>query len=380
MWYNDLRPTSDLIPNKYSLTFIDKVTGDQLLSETDKKRTLDHLVLLKEGIIKDIPRKKVDDNIILASWNIKEFGHLKKRMPEALYYIAEIINAFDIVAIQEIKSTLDDLEDVMRILGSDWSYIITDITEGLSGNKERFGYIYDTRRVRHSGLSGEIVIPPEYFEQSEIKQLKRTPSITGFESGWKKFSIISLHLHPGKDSATDSEQSDHDTRKEEVDLLMKVLKDKKDKGNFWNDNLIVLGDTNLYKNDTDIVDLITDFGFKESEGLIGKMTNTSQNEIYDRIFLNVNFLFKLMQDSNGQETGGVFHLFDYVLSDAQRPLYHEKMMEHKDNPTTLIDDDAFESYFQRYWKRNQMSDHLPTWIEINTDSSTDFLAYLSTKF
>ncbi len=380
MWYNDLRPSNDLVPNKYSLTFIDKISGDQLMSETDKKRTINHLIELKKGIKKEIPRKKIDDNIILASWNIKEFGHLKKRMPEALYYIAEIINAFDIVAIQEIKSTLDDLNDVMRILGSDWSYIITDITEGASGNKERFGYIYDTRRVRHSGLSGEIVIPPEYFEESEIKQLKRTPSITGFESGWKKFSIISLHLHPGEGGATDKKRSDHDTRKEEVDLLMKVLKDKKDKKYFWNDNLIVLGDTNLYKEDVDIVDLINNFGFRESEGLVGKMTNTSLNQIYDRIFLNVNFLFKLMKATNGKEKGGVFQLFKYVFSDEQRPEYHKKMIAHKDNPDTLDDDKAFKTYFNRYWKRNQMSDHLPVWIEIDIDSSPDFLEYWSTKF
>ncbi|NAS30736.1 hypothetical protein GTQ40_07115 [Flavobacteriaceae bacterium R38] len=380
MWYNDLRPENQLKPNAYALIFTNKQTGAQLMSESDKKRTIDHLIALKKGILKDIPRKRVDDNILLASWNIKEFGHLNERMPESLFYIAEIINAFDIVAIQEIKSTLEDLNNIMRILGSDWSYVITDITEGTDGNKERFGYIYNTKRVQHSGLSGEIVIPPEFYEGTEIKQLKRTPSIIGFESGWKKFSIINLHLHPGEGGATGDERSDHDIRKEEVALLMKVLNEKKQKDNFWNDNLIVLGDTNLYKEDTDIVQLITDSGFKESDGLVGKMTNTSLNQIYDRIFLNVDSFFKLMHDEAGNEKGGVFNLFDYVLSDAQRPLYHQKMLEHKNNPDTLVDDNAFDKYYHRYWKRNQLSDHLPVWIEIDTDSSPNFLGFLSSQF
>ncbi|WP_394750915.1 endonuclease/exonuclease/phosphatase family protein [Spongiimicrobium salis] len=380
MWYNDLRPTGHLIPNKFSLLFIDPKTGEQKMEEAQKKRTIDGLIRLKKGILDKIPRKKVDDNILLASWNIKEFGHLDKRLPESYYYIAEIINAFDIVAIQEIKSSLKDLEIVMRILGSDWSYVITDITEGTDGNKERFGYIYDTRRVKHSGLSGEVVIPPEVYEDSVIDQLKRTPSIIGFQSGWKKFTILNLHLHPGEGGATDDELSDHDIRKAEIALLMKVLADKKKKGKLWNENLIILGDTNLYKEDEDIVDLIRNEGFKESDGLIGKMTNTSLNQIYDRIFLGVDNFFKLMKDEEGKEKADVFKLFDYVLSEDMIPDYHTIMKAQKGNPDTLQTDADYKAYFNRFWKRNQISDHLPVWIEIDTDSSPEFLRYIGTQF
>ncbi len=376
MWYNDLRPKAEIIPNKYSLIFIE---DDLKMNEKDKKRTLKNLIDLKKGIEASIPKKKVDENILLASWNIKEFGHLNERLPESYYYIAEIINAFDIVAIQEIKTSLDDLNIIMRILGSDWSYIITDITEGTQGNKERFGFIYNTKRVQHSGLSGELVISPEIAETSTIKQLKRTPSITGFESGWKKFSIISVHLHPGEGSATIDEPSDHDRRKDEVKILMELIKEKLEKNRLWNKNLVILGDTNLYEADTDIVKLITDQAFRECEGLIGKNTNTSLNQIYDRIFLNVDRYFKLIKDTNNKENGDVFNLFDYVFSDSQRDLYHNFMLAHKNDPSTLTSDEKFDSYYHRYWKRNQLSDHLPVWIEIETDSSSEFLQSKFTK-
>ena len=379
MWYNELRPQKHLVPNKFSLLFIDPKTGKQRMSESDKKRAVKGLINLKKGILEHIPRKKVDDNILLATWNIKEFGHLTKRLPEAYFYIAEIINAFDVVAIQEIKTSLKDLEIVMRILGSDWSYVITDITDGKSGNKERFGYIYDTRRVEHSGLSGEVVIPPEVYQGAAIDQLKRTPSIIGFKSGWKKFSILNVHLHPGKKKAKNGKISDHDFRKAEVKLLLKVLGKKKKEGRLWNENLIILGDTNLYKKDVDIVKLITDNDFKESEGLLGKMTNTSLNEIYDRIFLGVDNRFKLMKDDHGKEKGGVFKVFDYVLSDEMIPEYHDVMKAQKGNPDSLQTDVEFRSYFNRFWKRNQISDHLPVWIEIDTDSSPDFLRYIASQ-
>lgn len=365
MWYNDLRPTAELKPNKYSLVFID----DQLkMSEGDKKRALENLITLKTGMTEKIPKKEIDRNILLASWNIKEFGHLGERLPESYYYIAEIINAFDIVAVQEIKRSLFDLDIVMRILGSDWSYIITDVTEGSSGNRERFGYIFDTRRVRHSGLSGELVVPPEFVDPlTQVLQLKRTPSITGFESGWKKFSVVGLHLHPGNDS------DDKAHRKEEVRLLLEIYKEKLAKNHLWNENIIFLGDTNLYNDNTDIVELITDEGFIECQGLLGKPTNTSLTESYDRIFLNTESYFKLMKDNNGTDKGNVFNLFDYVLRDVKRPLYHNFMLAHKGDPSTLVDDAAFDSYYHRYWKRNQISDHLPVWIEIEADSTSDFL-------
>ncbi|MEZ4795077.1 MAG: endonuclease/exonuclease/phosphatase family protein [Flavobacteriaceae bacterium] len=365
MWYNDLRPEAELIPNKYALIFYQ----DHLkMSEADKKRALQHLVELKQGLVAKIPPKTMDRNILLASWNIKEFGHLGNRLPESYYYIAEIINAFDIVAIQEVKRTLFDLNLVMRLLGSHWAYVITDVTEGTPGNKERFGYIYDTRRVQHSGLSGELVIPEDMAnEETKVFQLKRTPSIAGFKSGWKSFAIIGLHLHPG------NEDDDQELRKEEVRLLLEVLKEKKDNGHLWSENLIVLGDTNLYNDNTDIVQLFTDDDFKESAGLLGKPTNASLSESYDRIFMGVDRYFKLVKDANDIEKGGVFNLYDYVFSNAQRPLYHDFMLAHKDNPATLTDDDAFDSYYHRYWKRNQISDHLPIWIEIEEDSSSDFL-------
>ena len=371
MWYNDLRPENELMNDRYSLIMLDSEDNySRMLAEDEKKRTIANLLRLRNGILANVPRKTVDTNLLLGSWNIKNFGTLKNRTAESLYYIAEIINAFDIVAIQEINSNLSDFKKILRVLGTHWKHTISDVTEGSFGNDERFGFIYDSRRIAHSGLSGEIVIPPELIENNAIiNQLKRTPTFTGFESGWRKFSIVSVHLHPGEGSNNKA------IRKEEVRLLMEILKEKLDTSAFENRNMIILGDTNLYEDDDDIVKLITDTEFIESEGLKGKFTNTSLNQIYDRIFLNVDDYFKIATDENDKEKGGVFNLFDYVYIDSPNEIakYHQLMLSHKEDPSTLTSNTKFKTYFNRYWKRNQMSDHLPIWLELQTESSDEFL-------
>lgn len=370
MWYNDLRPQKELLPNKYALIFLEEKLK---MSESDKKRTLDHLIQLKKGLEDCIPKKEMDTNILIASWNIKELGHLNKRLPETYMYMAETISAFDIIAIQEIKSSLFDLNLVMRILGSNYKYIITDITDGAQGNKERFGFIYDTRRVRHSGLSGELVVSPEQSTPDIISQLKRTPAITGFESGWKKFSIINVHLHPG------NKTKDKTIRHREVTYLIDQLKEKLKRKHLWCENLIILGDTNLYENNTHTLKYIKDAGFKECESLIGQPTTTSLNQFYDRIFFNVHPYYKLRKNKDSKENGGVFNIFNYVLKDEDVSAYHTFMKAHKENASTLNTKADFNTYFHRYWKRNQLSDHLPIWVEIEADSSIDFLESKSKK-
>ncbi len=378
MWYNDLRPDSELTNDRYSLIMLDSDDDYQReMNDDDKKRTIANVLELKTALLKDIPSKTVDRNLLLASWNIKNFGKLLNRTSESLYYMAEIINAFDIVGIQEINSNITQFKKLLKLLGSHWKYTLSDVTEGDSGNDERFGFIYDSRRVTHSGLAGELVIPPDMITDNPIiEQLKRTPTFTGFESGWRKFSIVSVHLHPGDDS------DDKKLRKEEVTLLLNLLEEKLKDAPYEDRNLIILGDTNLYKDDTDIVDLFTDKGFFESDGLTGKFTNTSLNQIYDRIFLNVHKYFKIGQDLNGNESGGVFNLFNYVYKDTPSDIakYHDLMKEHKHDNSNLTSEAAFKSYFNSHWKRNQMSDHLPVWLEIEIDSSPSFLNSKLSKF
>jgi hypothetical protein len=63
------------------------------------------------------------------------------------------------VAVQEVRDNLDALDSLMYILGSWWKYLVSDVTLGAQGNRERHAYIYDTRKITFGGLAGELVPP-----------------------------------------------------------------------------------------------------------------------------------------------------------------------------------------------------------------------------
>lgn len=359
-FYNDLRPQSDYDKRDYALVFPD-------MQVSEKRRTITNLLRLKAGLDENIPARKTNDNLLIASWNIKEFGHTLQRLNEAYFYIAEIISRFDLVAVQEVKSTLKDLDIVMRILGSDWDYLVNDITDGSSGNSERSAYLFNKKRLNLSGLAGELVLWPEITTGSAIKQLKRTPYITGFKSAWKSFVMLNMHLHPGDDN------DDLAYRNEEVRLLLVALEHKMDR--LWSRNLILAGDFNLYQgDDNETIQLFHDAGFSEIDGLIGLDTNASQTQAYDRLFVHKNRYFQVATNAQGQEIGNVFNPFDYVYKQEEHSQYQQQMVDDyggaKDLNTDAV---ALEKYFMRYWRRNQISDHFPIWFELSTDSSTEFL-------
>ena len=123
-----------------------------------------------------IPSKKLDKNLLIASWNIRAFGDLTrkwdsdesdspKRDLHSVLCIAEIIKRFDVIAIQEVKANIRALRDTLKVLGNNWSLILTDVSKGDAGNGERMAYLFDTRRVQLSGLAGELVVPSEWSKK-----------------------------------------------------------------------------------------------------------------------------------------------------------------------------------------------------------------------
>ena len=362
-YYNDLRPEDDFKKRDYELVF-------PQMQKIEKKRTITRLLELKRGLDGSIAPRRSEDNLIIASWNIKEFGHTTQRLPESYFYIAEILSYFDLIAIQEIKSTLEDLQIIIRLLGDDWGYLVNDITEGTAGNSERSCYIFNKKRVQLAGLAGEVVLWDKLTQHSTIKQLKRTPYITGFTAGWKTFALLNVHLHPGKSP------DDIAFRKEEVSLLLQALAKKRSKNHLWSENIILVGDFNFYNGvakDSPTIDMIHNAGYREVDSLVGVDTNASQTEVYDRLFLTRGEYFSLGQDTEGKENGDVFNPFQYVFKDGEESIYKKYMKDHYTGTRDMTDPINLKRYFKNPWRKNQISDHFPVWLELITDSSPVFL-------
>jgi hypothetical protein len=168
-----------------------------------RQRAAAGLLDLRRRLRKELPPRTVDETLLLASWNIREFGRNRMygpRLDESIQYLAEIINHFDLVAIQEVKENLADLKRLVRVLGNWWHFIVTDVVAGRSGNTERIAFVYDTRKVHFDNVAGEVTLPDN---KGVVWQLARTPFFCTFRTGWRRFSLCSVHIYYGSARAVD---------------------------------------------------------------------------------------------------------------------------------------------------------------------------------
>lgn len=361
--YSDLRTLEDFEKKDYTRVFPE-------MGEAERLRCIRGLLHLKLGLGSRVNARRTESNLLVASWNIKEFGHTTQRRPEAYFYIAEIIAAFDLVAVQEVKSTLKDLSKIMQILGDGWSYIVNDITDGTHGNSERSAYFFNTARVKLAGVAGEIALWDDITQDAKfgIKQLKRSPYMTGFKAGWKEFALINLHLHPGRSV------KDREFRWEEVRLLLKALKAKGE--NLWTQNLILCGDMNFYDRiDDPALEQLSDAGYFECQSLVGQKTNAGRSQAFDRMLFSHSGFFQIVKNGDGIEQGGVFDPYYHVYTKDQEHDYAPLFLEDYGGRKNLSGNpEQRGKYYRGTWRCNQLSDHFPVWVELNIDDSAAFLA------
>lgn len=86
-----------------------------------RTRVAEGLAQLRRTITEGgVPRKTLDGDVLIASWNIRELDSAKYggRLVDAFHYIAEIISHFDLIAVQEVRSDVSALDRVIGLLGS----------------------------------------------------------------------------------------------------------------------------------------------------------------------------------------------------------------------------------------------------------------------
>jgi endonuclease/exonuclease/phosphatase family metal-dependent hydrolase len=220
---------------------------------TPPENVIKNINEIKLDLDQNIPPKKLDKNILIATWNIRAYGDYTrkweasssdspKRDMHSVLAIAEILRRFDVIAIQEVKSNIRALRDTLKILGEHWSLILTDVNKGDKGNGERMAYIFDTRRVNLSGLACELVVPQEQTDNISTdalnEQFVRSPYAVSFRSNDQTFILITLHIKYGRSSKD---------RIKELKGIASWLADWADSIDSYHQNLITLGDFNIDK-------------------------------------------------------------------------------------------------------------------------------------
>ena len=316
-----------------------------------------------------VPDRTLNDTLLLATWNIRDFDKAAfgERKKEAIFYIAEIIEQFDLIALQEINRDLDGLRRVLDLLGPNWSYIATDTTEGDSGNDERLVFLYDTRKVQLGGVVSEVVLPPLKDDDGETiqpRQFSRTPYLVAFRAGWARFMLANVHIDWGVSKAEPQRRID------EIANLAQFMRARTEDPFSWSRNVILLGDFNIWDKDDKTMKALTHEGFEIPQALIEQPegSNAKRNRDYDQIAFHVN------HDRLGT-TGkaGIFNYYDVVFTEEDLDNLYSPISKTDGTPP---DNEA--SYYRIHWRTHQMSDHLPMWCELHIDYSQRYLERILT--
>jgi endonuclease/exonuclease/phosphatase family metal-dependent hydrolase len=326
-------------------------------NRVDRDRVVANLLHLRDGLQAAIPRKTARDHLLLATWNIRKLN--EHRTTESLYYIAEVLAKFDLIAVQEVIS-LKAFNSIVYLMGKHWDYITTDATYGNKGGNERLIFLYDTRKVSFQKLAGEIVLPETLLKKRS--QFARTPYIAAFQSGWFKFNICTVHIYYG-------DQRKQAMREWEIDMIAGLVAKQRKKEQKTH---ILLGDFNIATKEDTTYKNIKKHKFHIPDAHIG--SNIGQNKDYDQIAFN---LFENGVDmpmfkegekgKDGLPNAGVFNVFDFVYTAEEFPeyaaLFPEDFRGRKDKA----------AYFTKTWRTFQISDHLPLWTRLKIDFSDEYL-------
>lgn len=231
------------------------------------------LTRLVDALDGQIPPRQLDRNLLIATWNLRAFGDLTEKWNSAeedsprrdlqsLLCIEEILSRFDVIAVQEVRGNLKCLRHLVKKLGPDWAFTMTDVTRGSKGNDERLAFIFDTRRVNLSGLACELVLPEELLNKVEPDALKtqfaRTPYAVSFRSGDQTFILVTLHIKYGDNSAE---------RVPELKAIADWLAGWANEINHWGHNLIALGDFNIDRKNDALYQAFTSTGLTIADDL-----------------------------------------------------------------------------------------------------------------
>jgi len=362
-------------------------------------RTLSGLTRLRQQLTSEMPKKTKRSTLILGTWNIRNFDDDRfkngPRSNEDFQYIAEIIARFDVIAVQEICNDLYPLEKVMYLLGNDYNYIVTDVTEGAGGNHERLGFIYDKNKVKFKGVAGELVLPSKMqITQGEKKlQFSRTPFMCSFQAGWFKFLFSTVHIYFGSSSG---EKFEH--RVKEIDKVAKFLA-KRAKAD--DANHILVGDFNIVKPGSEGFNALTKHGFEIFQNNEG--SNKDNTKFYDQISFKTRE--NELQLVKSEKSKGVLQFFDSIYREEDFKAFKPDLkktikkkiarMEEEIEKTKsakiikskkksiaswekimLNKNDELKKYYLKDWRTFHGSDHLPLWVELEIDFSDAYLEKL----
>lgn len=211
-----------------------------------------------------------EHSIAIASFNIQVFGQSKLKKKEVMDVLAKVVRHYDVVAIQEVRSSKQDvLPRFVKLINSDGSRydFVIGPRLGRTSSKEQYAYVYDTNRISFQAGS-------EYTVPDPRDQLHRPPFVASFQAkaaaSGRPFSFTLVNIH------TDPDETD-----QELDALDDAFTYVQNH-NRNEDDVILLGDLNVSEKKLGQLGQLPNIAWVVK----GEPTNTRGTESYDNIVFN----------------------------------------------------------------------------------------------
>ena len=273
-----------------------------------------------------VPRAVAGRSIVLATWNVRELGHGRRR-DDSIRMIARIVSRFSLVSLVELRRDTTDLNRVLRALGPAWKALFSEPLEDPGANEERACFLYDSRLVRHTGLVSvvhgkRLKVGTEYM----TPHWWRPPYMAGFRAGALELVLATAHVRWGT-----TERG----RLAEIDALAEWAARRAARSPAPT-SLVLAGDLNVPDVKSPLYRALQRRGLSLPKALLGAHgTNLATNKRYDQI-LHLPTLAERFTERAG--------VVDFFAGD------YEALF-----PKRRIGREAF---------TREISDHLPLWAEM----------------
>jgi endonuclease/exonuclease/phosphatase family metal-dependent hydrolase len=227
--------------------------------------------------------------ISIGSFNIQVFGTSKINDPTLMTYLVDIARKFDILAIQELRSTDDTIiprfAQMINQSGAQYGYVVGP-REGHTSSKEQYVFIYNEQKIERVDQGMVLRHPQRLLHRDPLAVTFRcrTPNP---QNGFS-FTLINIHTDP-------------DVVASELDALADIWQMARQAFRY-EDDLILLGDLNAAPNEFRRLGQVPNLYAAIPPQMT---TNTARTKCYD------NLVFDRLATSEFQSKSGAFDLAQY---------------------------------------------------------------------
>lgn len=137
------------------------------------------------------PLNNYSSSISIASFNIQIFGKTKADNPDVVADLIDIVDNFDIIAIQELRDVTEKTMPYFMVelnarTKNNYQYVVSPRL-GRTSSKEQYVFIYDPDYVRY--IESDI-----YPDRDDIYE--REPFFARFKADQFDFVLVNIHIKP----------------------------------------------------------------------------------------------------------------------------------------------------------------------------------------